>query len=360
MFSRKICIVGAGYMGQVQALILSTAGHDVVMYDILPERQIIKDIFEYEYQLSLIPYTSGGLPIAEVYILFVPDHAIRVAVHQCRAAHPSAFIIVRSTVKDPGHNGEWQDSLVAVLPEFVRESTNVVEEFDTFLPALGLYDQEYLVEWYDLIDELYPHMNVRAGKVFSAQYAEALKVYTNIWNAYRIVFSNEVGLLLRSKYKEKDINRILKHVMSMFPERYNKTGLPYGGYCLPKEVRGISQRSGLGAYIDNNNNKHKALLATEIRGYANRMSTKNIIIVGRSFTECSRDERGSISMEIAELLRGDGYEVQPLSTCEDNLDPYIERYGADALCVWFHGHEPFIKKFTDAKIPVFNLSKRGG
>ena len=93
-----------------------------------------------------------------------------------------------------------------------------------------------------IIDEVQNIRNVKKMKKSSNNFLELVKYADNSFHALKVTFGNEIGILARS------FNVDGRDVMDLFcldtklnlSEKYLKPGLPYGGSCLPKDLRALN------------------------------------------------------------------------------------------------------------------------
>lgn len=166
------------------------------------------------------------------------------------------LIVIRSTVP-PGttrrillpilekHSGmtAGKDFGLCMQPEFLRAKSS---------------EEDFLNPWVTVIGEL----NLHSGKILADLYsdfggeifrvsletAEFEKYVHNIFNATKISFANQIWLTVRS-INEKfginiDANQVLKITAKTAEGSWNqfygtKGGRPYGGSCLPKDIKGF-------------------------------------------------------------------------------------------------------------------------
>jgi GDP-mannose 6-dehydrogenase len=145
--------------------------------------------------------------------------------------------------------------------------------------------------------------------------AEMIKYACNAFHATKITFANEVGRV--SKPLDIDARRVMELVcqdtkLNLSPY-YMRPGNPFGGSCLPKDVRALTQQArqlGLNLPLMENlltsNIQHLQNLLEQIM----RSAPREIVILGLSFKSNTDDLRESAMVEVAQHLLGRGYALR--------------------------------------------------
>src|SRR3989344_1223824 len=225
----KIVVVGYGWVGQANALALTHIGYAVFYYDIAPPVLRYADKYSEIYQkikpLGDILECDGP---ETWYIVAVGDRVgadgsqdislIKKALESLKTA--KGKVILRSTVV-PQRLGALRFDFY--VPEFLHEIHAVEECLNPFYFVLGkknpaLREPGFIDVW-----------RLRARKIFTGTPEEAsyIKYLSNIWNAARIAFINELGDLVNNE-------EILNFVFEK--KNYLKYGKAFGGHCLPKDL----------------------------------------------------------------------------------------------------------------------------
>jgi UDPglucose 6-dehydrogenase len=332
---RRILVVGGGYVGLSNAVMLSTR-HDVTVLDIAPER--VQAINRRQAYLS-----DAG--IAD----WLASRPLRLrATGDADAAHADADLVIIATPSDlaPG-TGQLDTSHVegavrtalAHLPgvPIVVKSTVPVGFTDGLRRATGsgdiIFSPEFLREGMALEDCLAPSRVVvgersARGQEIAALFgacgtqddvpvcltgnaeAEAIKLLANAYLATRVAFFNEADTLAASR--GLDAAEIIRAVC-MDPrigDHYNNPSFGYGGYCLPKDTRQLRASAGdlpqalFGAVIDANE-RRKDFIAQQV--LARRPAT---VGVHRLVMKAGSDNfRSSSVRDVMERLRAAGVDV---------------------------------------------------
>jgi GDP-mannose 6-dehydrogenase len=205
------------------------------------------------------------------------------------------------------------DLMVLTVPEFLREATAIADYDDPPFFVVGgpLPAPERGVA---LVHSLFGAFADRLHWV-SYGTAELLKNVCNAYHAVKVVFANEVGALCAAA----GIDGI--EMMRVFCEdkklnvssAYLRPGLPFGGSCLPKDLRALlylGRRYGvdvpqLGGTLESNVlHIDRAIESIE------EIGRRRIGLEGLAFKAGTDDVRESPMVEVAERLLGRGYDLR--------------------------------------------------
>jgi GDP-mannose 6-dehydrogenase len=355
----RIAVFGLGYVGCVTAACLARDGHEVIGVDLnaakvasvrngeaplvepgLPE--LLKDAVA-KGRLRATVDPSQAVTETSVAILCVgtptgpddaPDlRALRSAAAEIgRALQGTDWpytVLIRSTVPPGTAEGlvarELElasgrtvgdgpsDILVLSIPEFLREAS-----------AIGDYDDPpfFIVggptpppkRALALIESLFGAFDDRTHWV-SYRTAELLKNVCNAYHAVKVVFANEVGALCEAV----GIDGI--ELMRVFCEdrklnvssAYLRPGLPFGGSCLPKDLRALlslSRRYGVGVPLLGGTYRSNDLHIERAIESVTSLGRRRIGLDGLAFKPGTDDVRESPMVAIAERLLGKGFELK--------------------------------------------------
>jgi len=345
----NISIFGLGYVGAVTAGCLARQGHSIVGVDVSPQKveafnQGIPPIVEPGLEELMIVAKKKGrlratvhceeaINATELSIVCVGTPSlmtgaldlgyVRGVVQQIAAAlrkkAASHSLVMRSTML-PGSTAalaqEYLSDLMAVrllqvfyYPEFLRESTAVADFDNPSLAVVGTRDGTPPSA--DLMKNLFGE---QAAPV-NWNTAEMVKYACNAFHATKIAFTNEVGRI--GKQMGVDARRVMELLcldtkLNLSPY-YMKPGNPFGGSCLPKDVRALTNHArqhGLNLPMLENllpsNDRHlNSLLSLITESGHNEVS-----ILGLSFKSNTDDLRESAMVEVAQTLLGRGYKLR--------------------------------------------------
>lgn len=377
----RIAVVGLGYIGSVSSGCLAKMGHAVIGVDIDAHKvQALAEGHPPVFEPGLAPiaaaaHAAGRLKAterideavaqSEVALICVAtpsrrdgsadDSQLVTAVQSIGRALGAAgrdryAVIVRSTCLPQVHerlagllaeaSGLSYDAGLgyASNPEFLREGS-AVEDF--FAPPKIVFGARGRAAE-DACRALYP--GIEAETFFLDPGAAALVKYAdNYYHAVKVTFGNEIGALCRQlgvdPYTVMDVfcaDRKLN-----ISARYLRPGAPFGGSCLPKDVRAlrfVSDQADVrlpmlqGVYASNRAQIERLVARIEAADPA------CVGFVGLSFKEGTPDLRESPFLEVFERLVTSGRAVRaydpllfrPVNGNPDAV-PHLRPYAVDAL-----------------------------
>ncbi|PYJ02626.1 MAG: UDP-glucose/GDP-mannose dehydrogenase family protein, partial [Verrucomicrobia bacterium] len=241
---------------------------------------------------------------------------IAAALRQKRKSHA---LVLRSTML-PGSTGlmaqEFLSDLTAArtlqlfyFPEFLRESTAVSDFENPSLAVVGTRDGGQPPP------ELMKVLFGEKAAVVNWQTAELVKYACNAFHATKIVFANEIGRL--GKQLGIDARVVMELLcqdtrLNLSPY-YLRPGNPFGGSCLPKDVRALTNNArthGLDLpmleHLLPSNERHLQTLLRRIT----ESGQKEVCILGLSFKPNTDDLRESAMVEVAQTLLGRGFQLR--------------------------------------------------
>ena len=344
----RISVFGLGYVGTVTAGCLASHGHSIVGVDVQEQKveafnQGVPPIVEPGIaELLAAGRKAGNLratrdcgeAIAEtdLTILCVGTPSslsgaldlryVRQVVGEIaealRARPKPHCLVLRSTML-PGSTrqlvAEFLEGLVDgeltvfYFPEFLREGS-AVEDFEApSLAVVGTVDGGSPPAL--LGSEVF---GVEAS-VVRWEMVEMVKYACNAFHATKIVFANEIGRV--SKQCGIDARGVMDMVcqdtrLNISPY-YLKPGNPFGGSCLPKDVRALTQYGrGEGLQLPllenllSSNERHQQSLLALIA----ETGLTEVVILGLAFKSSTDDLRESAMVEVAQTLLGRGYRLR--------------------------------------------------
>jgi GDP-mannose 6-dehydrogenase len=359
----QVAIFGLGYVGCVSAACLADLGHRIVGID--RDEYKVRSILEgrapfFEPQLeelvrkglaagrlSATTTAAEGLRYAEIALVCVGtpsekngnlglDQLRRVVeeIARCAASRSEPLIVViRSTVFPgvceeiviPAFRGLKAKVSVVSNPEFLREGVAIRDFVDPSLIVVGGNDADAVAR----VAGLYAGLN-KAPSLVSLRTAEMIKYACNTFHALKVAFANEIGSLCG----KLDIDGV--EVMSTLCQdqrlntsaAYLKPGFPFGGSCLPKDLRALNYRASrldlklplLEATLPSNQEHLERAIQAALNLPAGRLG-----VIGLAFKENTDDLRESPVVGLLERLIGKGRNVRV-------WDPHIQLeaiYGAN-------------------------------
>ena len=345
----NISIFGLGYVGAVTAGCLSRQSHSIVGVDVHAQKvelfnQGVPPIIEPGLEeLLRLAKTKGRLratldaeeavAATDVSIVCVGTPSkltgeldlgfvravtrqIGDAIHKKGRGHALVF---RSTML-PGSTAGLVDEFLSDLvsgtlcqvyyfPEFLRESTAVADFENPALAVVGTRDAS------SPPPALMTALFGESASVVNWPTAEMVKYACNAFHATKVTFANEIGRV--AKPMQVDARAVMALLcqdtkLNLSPY-YLKPGNPFGGSCLPKDVRALNdygRRHGLNLPLLENllpsNDCHLQSLLSAIQA----SGETEVAILGLSFKTDTDDLRESAMVEVAQTLLGRGYKLR--------------------------------------------------
>jgi len=350
----QISVIGLGYLGATQAIVLAKMGHSVIGID--TDRSKVDSLMS-----GRVPFFEPGLDEMLVQMLETgrlefssdyPEKLKRVSVHflcvgtpqksgsnEVDLSHvlgstrelakhlgPGSLVVGRSTV--PVGTAETVREVinevsglgnrvkVAWNPEFLSEGNAIADSLSPDRIVIGVSDN-----WSEeLLREVYEPIASSGIPILTmdVRTSELVKVAANSFLATKISFINGVASVAE---KTGASTRQLAEAIGLderIGSRFLKNGLGFGGGCLPKDIAGFQfQADSVGAK-DFANLLHNVSLInmsrvddlvamaayklTDLRG-------RRIAILGASFKPNTDDLRNSPSLILANRLSLSGAEV---------------------------------------------------
>ena len=341
----NITITGAGYVGLVTGVCLSSKGHSITMIDI--DRKKIERMKQGEptfYEKGLpelmrdcrdkMDFTTDpeeAYKAAEVVMLAVatPErrdgsanltHLFDACAQILSNSEKGCTIVIKSTVPvgtcdkieqfmDEKKPGSFR---VVSNPEFLAQGSAID---DTLYPSrivVGAEDSSTA----SLIKEIY--------KCFESEFiltdrksAEMIKYASNDFLALKLSYINEIANLC--EIVGADIDTV-SHGMGLDPrigQQYLGAGTGYGGSCFPKDTKALHwlaryhdyELKTIKATIEVNENQ-KVRLFKKAKKYFKCFRGLTVAILGLSFKPGTDDLREAPSVEVIQLFIEEGAEVR--------------------------------------------------
>jgi len=349
----KIGVIGLGYLGVTHAVAMAKLGHEVIGIESDREKLNLLSsgkvpFFEPGLQEALIEVTKTGTlsfqekhdrnsASCQVHFLCVgtpqeigsyaadTSHVFAAAEELARVVSEDTIVVGKSTVPVGtaevlrGRMSELAgfNVIVAWNPEFLREGTALEDSLNPDRIVVGSWDSaavEKLREAYKpILDNGTPLL------ALDVPTAELVKVAANSFLATKISFINAMAEV--AEVAGADIVALAEAIGmdERIGKKFLRSGVGYGGGCLPKDIRGFLSRAeelGVGAAVDFLRNvdevnlRRRGRVVELAQQELGDLQGKKILVLGISFKPDSDDLRDSPSLDVALRLSSLGAEVR--------------------------------------------------
>lgn len=346
----SLSVFGLGYVGCVTSACFAKEGNDVIGVDVSTTKvdmvnsgsptiveagiaELVGDMVRagrlsattdpcdavLRSEISLICVGTPSLPNGGIDLKYVARVCEAIG-HALRRKDRWHTIVVRSTVLPGSTAGivipalesasgkrAGRDFGVAMNPEFLREGSSIRDFYEPPFTLIGTEDARTA----QTLSELYSGIDAPLH-VTTTGVAEMIKYSCNCFHGLKVGFANEIGNVCKAfGIDSHEVMRLfcMDTKLNLSPV-YLRPGFAFGGSCLPKDLRAITQHARsvdvatpiLSAVLESNQRQiDRAYEMVRAAG------SKRVGVLGLAFKAGTDDLRESPMVSVVERLIGKGF-----------------------------------------------------
>ncbi len=350
----KIVIVGAGYVGLSNAILLAQEHlrTQIILFDIdknkvaqlnqkktpLQDTEICSYLVKKKLNLNAVDDPTGIYESCDLVIIATPTNyetssstfdtsSIQSSIQTVRSQNTHVPIVIKSTIPIGFTESMHMkfDENILFMPEFLREGRALYDNLNPSRIIVGATNnQNYLAK---KLIQLYQNASQKKKipqLIIPPTEAEAVKLFANSYLATRIAFFNELDSFAEKNHLDSRAIITGIGLDSRIGTHYNNPSFGYGGYCLPKDTQQLKANyAGIPAHLINAtidaNLSRKHFIAQQVinKGF------KNVGVYRLSMKKDADNFRNSAILDIIHILKRHGLNVtvyEPSITCSTIID----------------------------------------
>ena len=347
----RVGVIGLGYLGVTHAVAMATLGHEVVGIEASPDRLA-------QLEAGKLPFYEPGLAEAMAAVVgagLLSFEALVEAASDCELfflcvgtpqssgsnAADTSFVfaagealakviskdtnVVGKSTVPVGTAANLQEKMTEISgfdvklawnPEFLREGTALEDSLKPDRIVIGSWHKESV----EALKSCYQQMIAAGTPVIETDVAtaELVKVAANAFLATKVSFINAMAEVAEASGADAVSLAEAIGYDERIGKKFLRTGVGFGGGCLPKDIRGFiarAQELGVGSAVsfledvDAINLRRRQRVVDLAEQELGALSGKKILVLGLSFKPDSDDMRDSPALDIALKLAASGAEV---------------------------------------------------
>ncbi len=265
----KIAIVGIGYVGLSNAILLSQ-NNSVILLDIdqdkvdlinakkspINEELILTYLKNKNLDLSATTDKNIAFKDKDIIIIAAPTNfdqkinrfdtkIIDSVIDQAREINSCATIIIKSTVPigyTDAISKKYKTDKIIFSPEFLREGNSLEDNLYPSRIILG-QTSDRSEQFASLLKDAAIKKDIEIIYTNNSE-AESIKLFSNTYLAMRVAFFNELDTF--SQENNLDTKKVIEGISAdpRIGKLYNNPSFGYGGYCLPKDTKQLLSNFG--------------------------------------------------------------------------------------------------------------------
>ncbi len=352
MKSKKITIVGCGYVGASMAYLFAKK-HEVTILEIdqkkinkinnsispIQDKEIDKLLKKNKFSIKATKNSKEAFSNKDIILICTPTDyeektgkfntkSVTKTIKEINRINNKALIVIKSTVQvgfTEKISKKYNKLKIIFSPEFLREDSALKDNLYPSRIIIGGTDKDSK-SFGSMLQSLAIKKNTSV-EFTSPSEAEAIKLFSNSFLAMRVAFFNELdSFALGNNLKTE---KIIKGV-SLDPRigmHYNNPSFGYGGYCLPKDTKQLLENykkipQKIIEAIVSSNSSRKDFISDEIL-----KTKKNVVGIYRLvMKEGSNNFRSSAIQGIVKRIQKNGLKVliyEPLLNSKTFLDSEV-------------------------------------